>query len=60
LGESIGVTAIGMAFAQVYWIWGLIALAALVITVLLLADVPLRKEVDVETVKPRDMAVPGV
>jgi EmrB/QacA subfamily drug resistance transporter len=42
--------ALAVAFAQVYWIWGLIALAALVITVTLLVDVPLRKELDVADV----------
>ena len=36
--------ALAVAFTQVYWIWALMAIAALLITVTLLADLPLRKD----------------
>ncbi|MBC7542718.1 MAG: MFS transporter [Candidatus Sericytochromatia bacterium] len=36
--------ALAVAFTQVYWIWALMAIAALVITVTLLADMPLRRD----------------
>jgi EmrB/QacA subfamily drug resistance transporter len=52
--------ALAVAFSHVYWIWAMVALAALLITVALLTDLPLRKELDVETVEPESLPAPGV
>lgn len=51
--------ALAVAFSEVYWIWGLLAVAALVITVTLLVDVPLRKEMDSDTVAPDGLPAAG-
>jgi hypothetical protein len=52
--------ALAVAFSHVYWIWAMVALAALLITVALLTDLPLRKELEVETVDPETLPAPGV
>jgi hypothetical protein len=51
--------ALAVAFSHVYWIWALMAIAALLITVTLLADLPLRKDDPAPLAESDEVPVPS-